>query len=252
MDFDKLKKAAKETLKIMRAKEDPVIEEEDDDFPEIGPEYAESAEPDESAGDEQMGSTQRIDFKNILERFRTKAEDIVPDHEEAKTTPAAESDQIPVTAEAMDELAKTVDEIDKRTEEITIATDENNEKLTASLVTLKAEFDASVDEIKSELAAIRKLIESSDTQTTDSFNSVTAKLNNYEKKADKFTASLAGVSKLNDSIFDLKNSQMNMRNTLSDLEESFYSLKRKMITGVLLISIIAAVVAVLEIINLLS
>ena len=246
MDFDKLKKAAKETLKIMSAKDVAITEDEEDDFPEI------EKEPAEPVDEEQMGTTQRIDFKNILERFRTKVEDIVPAHEEQNVSAAAEPEQIPIAAEAMDELAKTVDEIDKRTEEITIAADENNEKLAASLVTLKSEFDASVDDIKAELAAIRRLIESSDTQTTDSFNSVTAKLNNSEKKADKLAASLAGVSKLNDSIFDLKNSQMNMRNTLGDLEESFYSLKRKMTTGVLLISIIAAVIAVLEIINLLS
>lgn len=246
MDFDKLKKAAKETLRIMSAKDEPVPEDEpEDDFPEVEP------EPEQAAEDEELlGSTQRIDLKTIFEKFRTKVEEAVPAHDEQ---PKAEAAKPAADASgAMDEIAKTVDEIDKRTEEITHAADEHNEKLSASLVTMQSGLEASIDEIKAELAAIHKLIENADLDSHDSFNSVTAKLNNSEKKAEKLISSLSGVSKLNDSIFDLKNSQANMRNTLGDLEESFYRLKRKMTTGVLLISIIAAIIAVLEIINLLS
>lgn len=248
MDFDKLKKAAKETLKIMSAKDETPIEEDlEDDFPDIEPEPEEMPDSEDS-----MGTTQRIDLKTIFEKFRTKVEEAVPVHEEQPKDEPASPKSISEASEAMDEIAKTVDEIDKRTEEITQAADKHNEKLSASLDTLQSGIETSIDEIKAELTAIHKLVENADLDTHDSFNSVTAKLNNSEKKAEKLINSLSGVSKLNDSIFDLKNSQMNMRNTLADLEESFYSLKRKMTTGVLLISIIAAIIAVLEIINLLS
>ncbi|MBQ3427282.1 MAG: hypothetical protein IJH37_09085 [Clostridia bacterium] len=248
MDFDKLKKAAKETLKIMSAKDEPSVEDElEDDFPDV------KSEPKEKIDNEDvMGSTQRIDLKTIFERFRTKVEEGVPAREAPPKTESASAVSLSDASEAMDEIAKTVDEIDKRTEEITLAADEHNEKLSASIDTLQTGIETSIDEIKSELAAIHKLVENADVDTHDSFNSVTAKLNNSEKRAEKLINSLSGVSKLNDSIFDLKNSQMNMRNTLADLEESFYSLKRKMTTGILIISVIAAVIAILEIINLLS
>lgn len=236
MDFEKLKRAAKETLRIMNARDEVGTEENDISTSEDAPAAEEV--------DELLGNTQRIDFKTILERFRTKRDE--PEEDE----PQPDSVSIPI--EGMDELAKTVDEIDKRTEEITIAADENNEKMTASLVTLKSDFETSFENLKQELADIRSLIEKQSDKSNDSQYSIITKLNVAEKKTEKLVNSLSGVSKLNDSIFDLKNSQMNTKNTVGDLEAAFYTLKRKMTTGIILISIISAVIAVLEIINLLS
>lgn len=60
------------------------------------------------------------------------------------------------------------------------------------------------------------------------------------------------VSKLNDSVFDLKNTQLNTKKAISDLEISFARLKKKCVLGVTVLSILSAIVIVLEIILMLS
>lgn len=63
---------------------------------------------------------------------------------------------------------------------------------------------------------------------------------------------VGAVSKLNDSVFDLKNAQLNTKNALSDMETGVSRLKRKCILGVTVLSILSAIVIVLEIILMLS
>lgn len=107
-----------------------------------------------------------------------------------------------------------------------------------------------------------KIDEAIGTLKTDSSNetarviriveNVSGKANRIGEKLTDLTNSLASVSKLNDSIFDLKNSQMNTKNSLGDLQSAFFRLKKKMTMGVTIISILTAVIAVLEVLNLLS
>ncbi|MDD6762381.1 MAG: hypothetical protein PUD92_01875 [Clostridiales bacterium] len=81
---------------------------------------------------------------------------------------------------------------------------------------------------------------------------ISGKVNRTADRLTELNNSLAGVSKLNDSIFDLKNSQMNTKNSLGELQSAFFKLKKKMTAGVTIITVLAAVIAVLEVINLLS
>lgn len=64
--------------------------------------------------------------------------------------------------------------------------------------------------------------------------------------------SVGSVSKLNDSVFELKNNQLNTRNAVSNLETAFARLKKKCILGVTVVSILSAIIIALEIVNLLS
>lgn len=63
---------------------------------------------------------------------------------------------------------------------------------------------------------------------------------------------VSAVSRLNDSVFDLKNTQMNTKNVMSDLETSFNRLKKKCVLGVTVLSILSAIIIVLEIVLMLS
>ncbi len=83
-------------------------------------------------------------------------------------------------------------------------------------------------------------------------DNISGKVNRTSEKLTDLNNSLASVSKLNDSIFDLKNSQMNTKNSLGELQSAFFKLKKKMTTGITIISILVAVIAILEVINLLS
>ena len=88
--------------------------------------------------------------------------------------------------------------------------------------------------------------------TTKSIVNINAKLNAQDDRITDIVTSLGSVSKLNDSVFDLKNTQMNTRNSIDTLSASFSRLKRRMTAGVTVISILSAVLIVLEVLNLLS
>ena len=109
-----------------------------------------------------------------------------------------------------------------------------------------------MDKISGELSELSKSIGDMSRTTNTELKSIMTAVCGIDKKLSELTASLSGVNKLNDSIFDLKNSQMNTKNSLGDLELSFRRLKKKMTAGIVIISIISAVIAVLEVINLLS
>lgn len=64
--------------------------------------------------------------------------------------------------------------------------------------------------------------------------------------------SVNSVSRLNDSVFDLKNAQMNTKKVLTDVTASFVKLKKKCVLGITVLSILSAIIIVLEIMLMLS
>lgn len=60
------------------------------------------------------------------------------------------------------------------------------------------------------------------------------------------------LSKLSDGVFDLKNTQLNTKNAVADLETGFKRLKKKCVLGITVLSILSAIVIGLEIILMLS
>lgn len=81
---------------------------------------------------------------------------------------------------------------------------------------------------------------------------INGKINVTDEKMKEVVNSLGSVSKLNDSIFDLKNSQMNMKKAVAELDLSFNKLKKKMNHSVAIISVLTAIIVLLEVFNLLS
>lgn len=63
---------------------------------------------------------------------------------------------------------------------------------------------------------------------------------------------VVGVSKLNDSIFELKNAQINTKNSVAELEAGFAKLKKKCVAGVTILSILSAIIIALEVFQLIS
>lgn len=125
--------------------------------------------------------------------------------------------------------------------------DELSEKLGAAM--------AQIDSLNEALKLIKEDIESSMEECVRSrrvSENVNGKLNSVSDKISELSNSLAGISKLKDSIFDLKNSQMNTKNSIGALQSGFFKLKKKMTTGITIISILTTIIAILEILNLLS
>ncbi|MCH5211898.1 MAG: hypothetical protein J1G06_02695 [Oscillospiraceae bacterium] len=267
MDFDKLKKAARETFKIVSSKKD---EKKDETKSEEVP-----TEPDNFSAEEEkedtMGLTQRIDLKNVLDIFKKK-KFTNTDQDESETPDAVKDDASESDLNAEDE-SETETETETETDILPTSgkapaafSDNSIDELKQALDILGSKLDAVMDKDKSEISDLNKAITELSGSIAELYsicteenakqdnlsNAIISQLGDTDKKLKSISNSISGTSKLGDSIFDLKNSQMNTKNALGNLEASFYKLKKKMTSSVLIISILTAVIAILEIINLLS
>lgn len=77
-------------------------------------------------------------------------------------------------------------------------------------------------------------------------------MNDLNVSLSEVKQSVGSVSKVNDSIFDLKNTQHNTKNALLNLETAVNRLKKKCVLGVTVLSVLSAIVIVLEILLMLS
>ncbi len=120
-------------------------------------------------------------------------------------------------------------------------------------------ISAELAEIKQGVLALEKRIqelEVKNSDTVESFSAGTADIKHEMSELRAMTENIRdavnGVSKLNDSVFDMKNSQQNTKNALNELQTAFARLKKKTVTGIVVLSIIGFIVAALEVINLLA
>lgn len=265
MDFDKLKRAAKETLKIVSSRKDETTDAQEPEETAIEPETDSPAE--EKKDDMEM--TQRIDLKNVLDIFKKKKfTDTDPDDSEADDTAndeAAESVPEPA-AEQEAEPEETINTAPEENNELPVVSDKSIDELKQALDRLSAKLDTAADKEKSDVSDLNKAIEDLSGSISELYtlcsednikqgnlsDAIISQLGDADKKLKNISNSISGISKLGDSIFDLKNSQMNTKNSLGNLEASFYKLKKKMNSSMLIISILTAIIAILEIINLLS
>lgn len=270
MDFDKLKKAAANTIKAVsnkiedfssdsdKAEEPPKMSEikDDviDDFSELFP-----SEDNDDADSGDAAQTQRFNLQDMLERFRQRKDDfdgtfrdiIGGTHESSSDdASAAENENNVSNTQSADEAIDT-NAINESISELSEKLSELNE-LNEKGATDTAEISSRLDEISEQIAAINKQLKEDGSHVRKAVDNLNGNFNTADKKLSDITNSLASISKLNDSIFDLKNAQMNTKNSLGDLEASFYKLKKKMSTSVLIISILTALIVIMEIINLLS
>lgn len=116
-----------------------------------------------------------------------------------------------------------------------------------------------ISEINETVSKIDERIEEIETQTsnferTSSINDADLKqeINEIKAISTQIRDMVNGVSKLSDSVFDMKNAQQNTKTALNDLSIAFRSLRKKTIAGIVIISIISFIAAALGVINLLA
>ena len=86
----------------------------------------------------------------------------------------------------------------------------------------------------------------------DNYSEIKNSVDEIAKSVSEVKQAFNSISKLNDSVFDLKNTQLNTKNTISELESSFVKHKKKCVLGVTVLSILSAIVIVLEVVLMLS
>lgn len=242
MDFDKLKKAAKDTFKKVTTKLEETLDTDDTEqecnFDDTTDDTLTSAEAFTSEADieeDEMECTQRFDLKNMLDRFKKKNLNLDVDDLTGEEVEDEDSGC------NVNELKTSIDKLDEGISQITSSQSEQIDNLKEQLDAIKADID---DMRENSLDVATRLGNIDD--------GINLRLGSVEKKLAEIANSVTSVTKLNDSIFDLKNAQINTRNSLTDVEASFTRLKKKMTTSITIISILAAIIAILEIINLLS
>lgn len=246
MDFDKIKNAAKNTIKIVSDKvEETFSHPENEDIPKKQATPIDDFD-DFTLDDDPLGTTQRFDMKDALNRFRKHKEEI----EDKISDLVSESDNAQaITSEFIENsfsdlekgITSSISDIDEDISNLSLHYSQEITKINNDISSLSEKIASSAIHSEKTHSALSELSENLE-------NAVM----NINKKLSDISASLSGVNRINDSIFDLKNSQVNTKNVLGDLDTAFSVLKKKMTAGITILSVITAVVAVLEVINLLS
>ncbi len=252
MDFDKIKKAAKDTIKMVSNKVEEKLSKADDDEDVIeikGNRTVYDDFDDFSENDDDiMGTTQRFDMKDALNRFRKRQDNIeetlsdLIKNNDKKTEDKTVNDFIESNfTDLKKDLSDSISDID------------------SDISNLSANYSQEMKKIETDISNLREYVDNA-VKTTEKTNTSLATLSDnleasildINKKLSEITTSISGVNRINDSIFDLKNSQINTKNFLGDLEAAFKNLKKKMTAGITILSVITAVIAILEVLNLLS
>lgn len=270
MDLDKLKKVAKEkssmALKRLIHAAD-TLENEDSLCDEPGSnEELDSQESNNTQSEEVVqentmegvsGETRRFNLNDILNNLKSvpgdqtynEISDDAEDEPNNDLSPEIADSNSTMDSDDIASIAK--DYLENLRTEVNSELDKIHELIDIKLGSLD-EHTKRLNDIYGRLGTLNSIVDKSAGENTKSAININGKLNAQDVRLNEISNALGSVSKLNDSIFDLKNSQMNTKNSLSELESSYSKLKRKMTAGVTIISILSAIVVILEVINLLS
>lgn len=238
------------------------------------------AEPVENT--QRINLNETINIQNVIDKFKKTAGGIGSSAKNLKDTVVSKMDMFKAK---MEDEHDAKEEAEEETEDDSIA-----DKIKNSVKTSVQTSVHKIDEIKEGARSISEMSERFDdveiriqnvsddvSALSEKINAISEKLNvaemqarermsgheqNYSDIKEAVEAVSAGVleikqavnsvSRLNDSVFDLRNTQLNTKNAVSDLETAFARLKKKCVLGVTVLSILSAIVIVLEIVLMLS
>lgn len=250
-------------------------------------EFLKNADIKMNGDGEPVENTQRINLnetiniQNVIDKFKKTAGGIGSSAKNLKDTVVSKMDMF---------KAKMEDEHDGEESKEETEDDSIADKIKNSVKTSVQTSVHKIDEIKEGAKSISEMSERFDdveiriqnvsddvSALSEKINAISEKLNvaemqarermsgheqNYSDIKEAVEAVGAGVSeikqavnsvsRLNDSVFDLRNTQLNTKNAVSDLETAFARLKKKCVLGVTVLSILSAIVIVLEIVLMLS
>ncbi|MBQ3124836.1 MAG: hypothetical protein IJC09_05405 [Clostridia bacterium] len=252
MYFDKIKKVAKDAIRTVSSKvEEKLLRTEDEeDMIELksAPDMYDEID-DFSEDADYMGETRRFDMKDALSRFKKHKDEL----EETLSDIMGGSDSKP------DKDADVNDFIESNFTDLKKDISESISDIDSDISDLSANYSREMTRINADIKVLSESIRKTAEITQKNNSSIATLSDNLEsaimdinKKLSAISSSISSVNKINDSIFDLKNSQINTKNVLGELDVSFGRLRKKMNAGVTILSIISAIVVVLEVINLLS
>ena len=230
---------------------------------------------------DETDKTQKFNIQDMLSKMRRKGEDIYQSSREFISN--AVSEQPGSVEDTQEDNETEIESADEQSQDNTfICTAETiniehaladadeylkeakqmSEELKTSVEEFRSLMNDNIGRIEEKLIAmsyreqdidsLKEALEKHINSNASSTATINGKMSAIESKLGEISNSLSGISKLNDSIFDLKNAQMNSKNSIEELATSFSFLRKKSIAGVTVLSIVAILILIMEVINLLS
>ncbi len=232
----------------------------------------EEAEPVENT--QRINLNETINLQHVIDRFKKTAGEIGSGAKTLKDTVVNKMDMLKVKKEedSADKDDKSESGTDPLTEKVKTAIENISQNIhpelkeTAALADKLDGTDARIEDIYKNIGSLSSKLENisskldegarrSEANTKDrqgNYSDLKASIDSASADISEIKQAVLSVSKLNDSIFDLKNTQYNTKNSILNLETAFTRLKRKCVLGVTVLSVLSAIVIVLEIILMLS
>ncbi len=119
--------------------------------------------------------------------------------------------------------------------------------------------DDKIFTIMTSIERLTNIVENSDIRREHTLDKVLNELGNLKQEIEdvkkdqlKIQGNVAGINKVSDSVFDLKNAQQSAKVSITGLEASFNKMKNKYMTCLTLLSILSFIIIALQILNLFS
>ena len=194
---------------------------------------------------EDLGATKTINLQGVIDKFRKTADGIMGVSKKFTSGAVSKFEDLKKTKDT-DETEFTAEPVQEKV---------NNEEKPIVQNICGVIDDKRFDDINAQLKEITELLKDIELHSRNGSsyaeNSL-LQIKSVSGGVEEIRQAVSGITKLSDSIFDLKNAQMNSKNSLENLEKSFVSLKKKCIMGITVISILTLLSIVMSILVLLS
>lgn len=237
--------------------DDAVYSGSDEDYNEFlksvdGVGTSDEAEPVENTQKINLGET--INIQGVLDKVKQKAVEFGEAAKNVKDDVAGKIEDFKAATAGEDDGETRFEKFEKKVQGITSinerfnSSDEKIAELSKQIESISEKIDDSAKKL--ELIEINDMERNRERAQNDA--DLRHSVGNIIADVAEIKQAVVSVSKLNDSIFELKNAQINTKNSVAEMEESFAKLKRKCVAGITILSILSAVTIALEVLQLLS
>lgn len=242
------------------------------EFSSAGGEYEDvsggaAEETEYSSDEEKINFGDTINIKSVFDRFKRKAVETGEEvlravsgsaAAEKEDTDAAEADTEEIVIdieEIKQEISRTIEasmDTERLEKSVREALDNAENAQLKELESRLSDVSDGLENIKRRFQAMQQSVELGMNSNINRIELLNKSVETLKAQTGEIAQTVSGVTKLSDSVFDLKNSQVNTKNSIEALSSAVKSMKKKLTLGAAVFSVIAVVIAILQIITLLS
>lgn len=201
------------------------------------------------ANTQRINLNETINIQGVIDRFKKTAGEIESGAKKLKDTVVSRMDSLKTKKE--DDESYEQDSMSEGNSELESKVSAANDRI-GNVSNDVSQLLKKLDALSEKLNTIERTGIANKGEQLNAFGNITSEMRSVGTDIAEIKQSVASVARLNDSVFDLKNTQLNTKNAIAELETSIRRLKKKCVLGVTVLSILSAIVIGLEIILMLS